>query len=247
MSKEKEVTRMIRPKLGEAGWKTVRSALDSWPRTARLSVIMLVVSTPPFGLVWIIAERFTGNCSRIASPSEGKALAGRGRAAFLFQGHRGTGCSMGMDACSFIVAALRVIIRVRPQCAGCIDSPSVPVGNHRADPPQARIGIVLVEINGPGLWLLNRRCGECVEACLHEVFPLGQGLSHAGVGDAYGAGDRADDQPGCPAWGGRVDGGDLLDLVPQQRSEVINAGEVACADDAWEEVVDVVPGGFEAA
>lgn len=61
MSKEKEVTRMIRPKLGEAGWKTVRSALDSWPRTARLSVIMLVVSAPPFGLLWLIAERFTAN------------------------------------------------------------------------------------------------------------------------------------------------------------------------------------------
>lgn len=29
------------PKMGEAGWKTVRFALHSWPRTARLLVLVL--------------------------------------------------------------------------------------------------------------------------------------------------------------------------------------------------------------
>lgn len=58
MRNEKEVVRMIKPRLGDAGWKTVRSALDSWPRTLRLSLIMLVASTPPVALAWLAVDRF---------------------------------------------------------------------------------------------------------------------------------------------------------------------------------------------
>lgn len=52
------MTRMHGPSLGEAGWKTVRSALDSWSRTLRLSVIVLVVFTPPSVITWLIAGRW---------------------------------------------------------------------------------------------------------------------------------------------------------------------------------------------
>lgn len=52
MRDEKDVVRMIRPKFSDAGWKTVRSALDSWPRPLRLSVIILVAFTPPVALAW---------------------------------------------------------------------------------------------------------------------------------------------------------------------------------------------------
>ncbi|GAA3850396.1 hypothetical protein I6I57_14035 [Brevibacterium casei] len=54
MNEERKVIRVLGPKLGDAGWKTVRSALDSWGRTVRLSVLVLVVSTPPLALAWII-------------------------------------------------------------------------------------------------------------------------------------------------------------------------------------------------
>lgn len=47
---------MIRPRFSDAGWKTVRSALDSWPRTLRLSVIMLVAFTPPLVLGWLTLD-----------------------------------------------------------------------------------------------------------------------------------------------------------------------------------------------
>lgn len=56
MRAEKEVVRMIRPRFSDAGWKTVRSALDSWPRTLRLSVIMLVAFTPPLVLGWLTLD-----------------------------------------------------------------------------------------------------------------------------------------------------------------------------------------------
>lgn len=58
MRDEKEVVRMIRPKFSDAGWKTVRSALDSWPRTLRLAVIMLVAFTPPVAVAWLVVDRF---------------------------------------------------------------------------------------------------------------------------------------------------------------------------------------------
>jgi len=58
MRDEKEVVRMIRPRFSDAGWKTVRSALDSWPRTLRLAVIMLVAFTPPVALAWLAVDRF---------------------------------------------------------------------------------------------------------------------------------------------------------------------------------------------
>ena len=35
-------------------WRTIRYALGSWPRTARLSLIVLVTSTPPGVLVWLL-------------------------------------------------------------------------------------------------------------------------------------------------------------------------------------------------
>lgn len=56
MRAEKEVVRMIRPRFSDAGWKTVRSALDSWSRTLRLSVIMLVAFTPPLVLGWLTLD-----------------------------------------------------------------------------------------------------------------------------------------------------------------------------------------------
>ncbi len=57
MRNQKEVVRMIRPRFSDAGWKTVRSALDSWPRTLRLSVIMLVAFAPPAAIAWLAVDR----------------------------------------------------------------------------------------------------------------------------------------------------------------------------------------------
>lgn len=52
------------PKMGEAGWKTVRFALHSWPRTVRLLVLVLGVAIPAgvsVGVgVCLAAARFGG-------------------------------------------------------------------------------------------------------------------------------------------------------------------------------------------
>lgn len=46
MSSERKVKNVFSPRFDEAGWATVQSALDSWPRTARLTVLLLAASTP---------------------------------------------------------------------------------------------------------------------------------------------------------------------------------------------------------
>jgi len=41
----------------EQRWQTIRFALESWARTARLCVIMLVTSVPVDILAWLIQRR----------------------------------------------------------------------------------------------------------------------------------------------------------------------------------------------
>ncbi len=41
----------------EQRWQTIRFALESWARTARLCVIMLVTSVPVDTLAWLIHRR----------------------------------------------------------------------------------------------------------------------------------------------------------------------------------------------
>ncbi|MBA8816377.1 hypothetical protein FHX48_001450 [Microbacterium halimionae] len=57
-NKGKQVRQMFGSKFSDAGWKTVRSALDSWGRTLRLSVIVLTMSAPPTAALWLIAGRW---------------------------------------------------------------------------------------------------------------------------------------------------------------------------------------------
>jgi len=56
MSSERKVMRVLSPKLGDAGWKTVRFALSSWARTARLAVLLL--SLPIFATTYIVLSRW---------------------------------------------------------------------------------------------------------------------------------------------------------------------------------------------
>lgn len=59
MSKERKVIQVLPSKMGNAGWKTVRYALGSWARTARLFVILLGFTLPlcGMGIVYLIASR----------------------------------------------------------------------------------------------------------------------------------------------------------------------------------------------
>lgn len=41
----------------EQKWQTIRFALESWSRTARLCVIMLVMSVPVDTLAWLVLRR----------------------------------------------------------------------------------------------------------------------------------------------------------------------------------------------
>ena len=41
----------------EQKWQTIRFALESWARTARLCVIMLVMSVPVDTLAWLVLRR----------------------------------------------------------------------------------------------------------------------------------------------------------------------------------------------
>jgi hypothetical protein len=41
----------------EQRWQTIRFALESWARTARLCVIVLVISVPVDTLAWLIHRR----------------------------------------------------------------------------------------------------------------------------------------------------------------------------------------------
>jgi len=50
---EEKVTHLSAPKLSNAGWKTIRFALISWGRTARLAVIFFSLSLPL--LVFLVA------------------------------------------------------------------------------------------------------------------------------------------------------------------------------------------------
>jgi hypothetical protein len=58
MSGERKVMRVLSPKLGDAGWKTVRFALSSWARTARLAVLLLILSLPIFATTYIVLSRW---------------------------------------------------------------------------------------------------------------------------------------------------------------------------------------------
>lgn len=53
----KKVKRVLKLKLSNAGWKTVRSAIDNWGRTMRFAVVVLVLSLPTLALVWISIGR----------------------------------------------------------------------------------------------------------------------------------------------------------------------------------------------
>jgi hypothetical protein len=41
----------------EQRWQTIRFALESWARTARLCVIMLVMSAPVDTIIWLVLRR----------------------------------------------------------------------------------------------------------------------------------------------------------------------------------------------
>ena len=58
MSGERKVIRVVSPKLGDAGWKTMRSALGSWARTTQLAVLLVARSLPTLALAWIIVSRW---------------------------------------------------------------------------------------------------------------------------------------------------------------------------------------------
>lgn len=58
MSKERKVIRVFSPKLGVAGWKTVRFALSSWARTARLVVLFLALSLPALAVAYVVVSRW---------------------------------------------------------------------------------------------------------------------------------------------------------------------------------------------
>lgn len=41
---------------GDERWRTIRYALGSWSRTARLCLIVLVTSVPPGVLIWLMTR-----------------------------------------------------------------------------------------------------------------------------------------------------------------------------------------------
>lgn len=57
MSEERKVMHMLGPKLGPDGWKTIRSALDSWGRTMRFAVLWLALCAPVVAVLWLFADR----------------------------------------------------------------------------------------------------------------------------------------------------------------------------------------------
>ncbi len=58
MSKEGKVIRVFSPKLGDAGWETVRFALSSWGRTVRLVVLLLTLSIPALAVSYVVISRW---------------------------------------------------------------------------------------------------------------------------------------------------------------------------------------------
>jgi hypothetical protein len=58
MSGERKVMRVFSLRLGDAGWKTVRSALNSWARTARLAVILLAASLPVLATALVLISKW---------------------------------------------------------------------------------------------------------------------------------------------------------------------------------------------
>src|SRR5699024_11169337 len=166
----------------------------------------------------------------------------RGAVVVCGSGTRGKDCSG-----AFVVDALGVVERHCPDRAGRGDAPPVTVRGDRPECGRPRRGTPLVQGRHPRLTVLEVLLRERVEALLHELLPLYEGLPHVRIGDAGGARDQARDQASGAPLRGRIDRRDLLQPVPEQRAEVAGIVDAATADDAREEVVDVVPVGFEPA